>query len=88
MELQQLSLWDALGRPLDVEDRQTLPTLGGALQAGVGVLAGLAHLHPRSPRQVLHRDLKSLDVLLDAGGRVLLADFGDPELRLSSVSAM
>ena len=36
---------------------------------------GMAYLHTRSP-PVLHRDLKSLNLLLDKAGDVRITDFG------------
>lgn len=50
---------------------------------GLDITIGLHHLHERS---VLHRDLKSLNVLLDSHGRAKLADFGLSTLKTSSAS--
>jgi serine/threonine protein kinase len=52
-------------------------------QIGLDMTIGLHHLHERS---VLHRDLKSLNVLLDGSGRAKLADFGLSTLKTSSAS--
>ncbi len=52
-------------------------------QIGLDMTIGLHHLHERS---VLHRDLKSLNVLLDGAGRAKLADFGLSTLKTSSAS--
>ena len=52
-------------------------------QIGLDMTIGLHHLHERS---VLHRDLKSLNVLLDGGGHAKLADFGLSTLKTSSAS--
>ena len=52
-------------------------------QIGLDMTIGLHHLHERS---VLHRDLKSLNVLLDGAGHAKLADFGLSTLKTSSAS--
>ncbi len=52
-------------------------------QIGRDMAIGLHHLHERS---VLHRDLKSLNVLLDGAGHAKLADFGLSTLKTSSAS--
>ena len=52
-------------------------------QIGRDMTIGLHHLHERG---VLHRDLKSLNVLLGSSGRAKLADFGLSTLKTSSAS--
>ncbi|MBS0351026.1 MAG: protein kinase [Proteobacteria bacterium] len=54
-------------------------------QIALNMTIGLHHLHERG---VLHRDLKSLNVLLDNSGRAKLADFGLSTLKTSSVNTM
>ena len=44
-------------------------------QIAVETARAINYLHQRS-KPILHRDLKSLNILLDEGGRVKLADFG------------
>jgi serine/threonine protein kinase len=41
----------------------------------VGIASALVHLHSYRP-QLLHRDLKTANVLLDGAGKAKVADFG------------
>ena len=45
------------------------------LGIAVGIASALVHLHSRCP-QMLHRDLKTANVLLDAANKAKVADFG------------
>jgi serine/threonine protein kinase len=47
----------------------------GRLAIAVGIASALAHLHSHRP-QLLHRDLKTANVLLDGAGNAKVADFG------------
>eukprot|EP00850_Spirogloea_muscicola_P022325 SM000288S10777 [mRNA] locus=s288:20804:22129:+ [translate_table: standard] len=40
------------------------------------VALGLEYLHDSAPHSVVHRDVKSANILLDADGRARVADFG------------
>jgi serine/threonine protein kinase len=56
----------ALPEPLAWQER---------LDIAVGIASALVHLHTRRP-QLLHRDLKTANVLLDGAGKAKVADFG------------
>ena len=45
-------------------------------QVLIDICSGLAYLHNRSPRCVIHRDLKPNNILLNISGRAKIADFG------------
>lgn len=53
-------------------------------QLGVDITQGLADLHNN---HIIHRDLKSLNILLDGRGRAKIADFGLAKFRLASTTA-
>lgn len=44
------------------------------------IALGMNYLHQHKP-QVLHLDLKSMNVLLDSSGRAKIADFGFSKFR-------
>ena len=46
---------------------------GFVLRAAEGIASGMAYLHRKG---IMHRDLKSANVLIDGGGAVKLTDFG------------
>ena len=45
-------------------------------QVLLDICSGLAYLHNRTPRCVIHRDLKPNNILLNLSGRAKIADFG------------
>jgi sterile alpha motif and leucine zipper containing kinase AZK len=70
------SLWSVLqsALPLDVKQRQ---------QIALDIARGLAFLHNKG---IFHRDLKSLNVLLDEHLHAKLCDFGLAKIKLESSS--
>ena len=42
----------------------------------IDIMRGLAYLHNRQPKCVIHRDLKPTNLLLTQSGKVKIADFG------------
>ncbi|PON68307.1 GPCR kinase [Parasponia andersonii] len=66
------NLWDALHKgwnniDLDWPIRH---------QIGLGIAQGLAYLHHDLPRPIIHRDIKSTNILLDVNYQPKVADFG------------
>ena len=61
------------GRPLSELQRDAKPPLDVALHYGVQVADALDHAHGRG---IIHRDLKSSNVVIEHGGRAIVLDFG------------
>lgn len=64
------NLWDALHKgwvSLDWPTRH---------QIALGIAQGLAYLHHDLPRPIIHRDIKSTNILLDVNYQPKVADFG------------
>lgn len=64
------NLWDALHRGKSVLDWPTRH------QIAVGVAHGLAYLHHDLSTPIIHRDIKTTNILLDVDYRPMVADFG------------
>jgi serine/threonine protein kinase/MFS family permease len=47
------------------------------LQLVLDAVCGLDRLHTHKPRPLLHRDIKSLNLMLDIGWKLKIADFGE-----------
>ncbi|TVU33674.1 hypothetical protein EJB05_25507, partial [Eragrostis curvula] len=67
------SLWEALHGP---EERRTLVDWVSRYDVAAGVAQGLAYLHHDCHPSVIHRDIKSNNILLDANMEARIADFG------------
>uniref|UniRef100_A0A0D9VB93 Protein kinase domain-containing protein n=1 Tax=Leersia perrieri TaxID=77586 RepID=A0A0D9VB93_9ORYZ len=68
------SLWEALHGP--VEKRTLLLDWASRYDVAAGVAQGLAYLHHDCHPAVIHRDIKSNNILLDANMEARIADFG------------
>ncbi|KAL6748367.1 kinase-like domain-containing protein [Haematococcus lacustris] len=62
-----------------VHDNNLLP-LDDVLRIGKDIASGLFHLHPT----IVHRDLKSANVLLDRRGQAKIGDFGTARFKLQA----
>lgn len=67
------SLWEALHGP---PERRTLVDWVSRYDVAAGVAQGLAYLHHDCHPPVIHRDIKSNNILLDANMEARIADFG------------
>jgi TolB-like protein/tRNA A-37 threonylcarbamoyl transferase component Bud32/Tfp pilus assembly protein PilF len=61
------------GRPLGDLIRDERPSLPDAITCGIQIADALAHAHQRG---IVHRDLKSSNIIVAAGGRPVVLDFG------------
>ena len=61
------------GRPLHELIREAVPTLGQALRIAIQVADALTHAHDHG---IVHRDLKSSNIVIDSAGRAIVLDFG------------
>ena len=69
------SLFGLMKRCKNDPDLAAKLTWGRRLSMLIDVAAGISHLHQRKP-PILHRDLKSPNVLVDLGWKVKIADLG------------
>ena len=61
------------GRPLNEILREGTPPFGAALRYGIEIADALDHAHGRG---IVHRDLKSSNIVIDRGGKAIVLDFG------------
>ena len=61
------------GRSLAELVRETIPPLGDVLRYGVQIAAALKHAHERG---IIHRDLKSSNIVIGENGEAIVLDFG------------
>lgn len=62
-----------VGRPLSEILETGAPSLDDALDYGIQVASALEHAHRH---RIVHRDLKSSNVMVDSDGRAIVLDFG------------
>lgn len=74
----QGSLWDLIHRA-----GAAIP-VARVLDVALGIARGMAYLHSARPSPILHRDLKSGNVLLDGHGTVKVSDFGLARVKASA----
>jgi serine/threonine protein kinase len=67
------SLWEALHGP---PEKRALADWVSRYDVAAGVAQGLAYLHHDCHPPVIHRDIKSNNILLDANMEARIADFG------------
>jgi hypothetical protein len=81
------SLWDVLRSPWGAPGSPGLgPPLPVRLRIAADAARGMLYLHSMRPGPVLHRDLKSANVLVDAGGTGKLSDFGLARVKAVAVT--
>lgn len=61
------------GRPLNELIRRSLPSTRDTIEWGIQVANALEHAHGHG---IIHRDLKSSNVVIDSSGRAIVLDFG------------
>lgn len=61
-----------------LHDQDNIPTIGWAMRLGIikGITSGLFYLHEDWEHVVIHRDIKTSNVLLDTDMNGRLGDFG------------
>nr|CAD1840890.1 unnamed protein product [Ananas comosus var. bracteatus] len=70
------SLWEALHGPGGAGGGRVLADWVARYNVAVGVAQGLAYLHHDCHPPIIHRDIKSNNILLDANMEARIADFG------------
>ncbi|XP_047055864.1 tyrosine-sulfated glycopeptide receptor 1-like [Lolium rigidum] len=69
-------------RPPDAAGRRPELDWSGRLRIARGASRGVQHIHERCTPQIVHRDIKSSNILLDESGEARVADFGLARLLL------
>ena len=66
-----------LAQFVDAQDPTEPPKLQTAMKILIGTAKGMEYLHMREPMPVLHRDIKSENILLTDDLRPCIADLGE-----------